>query len=175
MKKLFLLVILVFICSSSYAQLVTSTRVTVQKKPSALWLDFGAGGFSGDVADTGLGVDLGLRWNKPFTDNVSWDIFKIKAEADTKNFNETILAQALTGIRGTTPVLFGNSTLFGAAGLGYGYIFDPQKGGFCWDASIGINVTPRFLVGIGYNSQGVSEDGETYHMNYTSLRLGVNF
>jgi len=170
MKKIFLLAILVFICMSSYAQLITSTRVVVQKKPSnTFWLDFGAGCLS-EQYESGLGVDLGLRWNKHFTDNVSWDIFKINAEAEVK---EKLLIQVLTGIRGTTPVLFENSTLFGAVGFGCGYITDIEDGGFCGDMSVGINITPKFLVGIGYNFQRVGQSNVTY--NYISLKLGVKF
>ena len=176
MKKFFLLAVFTLMCMGSYAQLVTSNRVTVEKKKaSALWLDFGIGAFSGDVADTGLGVDLGLRWNKSFTENIGWDIIKVKAQSDTKNFSELMTVQAMTGVRGTTPVLFGNSTVFGAAGLGYGYMTDVEEGGFCWEVSAGVNLTPRFLVGVAYNSQGVSVEGFTFHVNYVSLRLGVNF
>lgn len=175
MKKLFLLVVMALLCTSSFAQLVTSSSVTVEKKRSALWLDFGAGAFSGDYEDGGLGVDLGLRWNKSFTENIGWDIFKIKAQADTKHFSETVLLQAMTGLRGTTPVLFGNSSIYGSAGLGYGYVFDAEEGGLCWEVSAGVNVTPRFLVGVAYNSQGISFDGATAHLNYVSLRLGFNF
>jgi len=174
MKKIFFLFVLAFICSSSYAQLVTSSRVSVEKKPSAIWLDLGVGGFSGDVSNTGLGVDLGLRWNKPFSDNISWDIIKVKAETDTKNFTDLLMAQATTGIRGTTPNLFGNSSIFGAASVGYGYLFDPEEGGVCWEISAGINITPRFLIGVAYNNQAVNIDDYSMHVNYISLRLGIN-
>lgn len=171
MKKFLFLAICAMVSMTVSAQLVTSSRVSVEEKPSNIWLDFGVGAYTGDVSDTGLGVDLGLRWNKMFTESIGWDIFKIKAQTDISNFTELLALQATTGARYVSPVLFGNSSAFGAVGLGYGYFTDIEDGGFVWEVSAGINVSPRFLVGVSYNSSSVGDAT----LGYVSLRLGYNF
>lgn len=175
MKKTVLMLLAIFFCTTMSAQLVTGTTYTkAKKKASALWLDLGVGKMK-DI--DGAGIDLGLRWNRNIYQNyLSWDIIKVKAETSTKYFSELITAQALTGLRGTSPVLFGNSSLFAAFGIGYGYCFgDASAGGLDWDVSVGINITPRIMVGVGYNDQSLSFDEGTGHMKYTSLRIGFNF
>lgn len=169
MKKVLFALMAIFFCTTMSAQLVTGTTYTKAKKHHALWLDLGVGKMT-DL--DGVGVDLGLRWNaRLYSDYLSWDVFKIKAEASTDAFSETLTAQALTGLRGTTPVLFGNASLFAAFAVGYGYCFDIEEGGFDWDVSAGINVTPRIMLGVGYNDQNISGG----HLKYTSFRVGFNF
>lgn len=173
MKKLFLTIVCALVCIGASAQLLTSTSVAVKKQKSAtsVWFDFGPGFYTGDVADTSLGIDLGLRVNHAFTDAISWDIIKIKAQSDVNNISEMLALQALTGVRYTSPVLFGNSSLYGAVGLGYSYFVDTEDGGFDWDVSVGINLSPRFSVGIGYNSCAVNDAT----VGYASVRLGLRF
>ncbi len=174
MKKVVLMLVAVLVCTTMSAQLVTGTTYTKAKKEksSALWLDMGVGSMK-DV--DGIGVDLGLRWNTQIMDYLSWDVFKIKAQANTDFISESLTAQALTGLRAQTPVLFGNATAFAALGLGYGYCFDVEAGGLDWDLSVGINITPRIMLGVGYNDQAIKIDGYTGHFKYTSFRVGFNF
>lgn len=179
MKKFFLLAVCAMMSVIASAQLITSSRVSVEDKPSNMWLDFGVGTYTGDVEDAGLGLDLGLRWTKMFGSSIGWDIFKINAQTGTSHFTEMLDLQLKTGARYVSPVLFGNSTVFGAVGLGYGYFIDIEEGGFVWEISAGVNLTPRFLVGISYNSHSYSYysgyDDESLTAGYLSLRLGYNF
>lgn len=163
------------ITSTSFAQLVTSSRVSVQRsesKPGLVWVDFGAGGFTGDVYDSGLGVDLGIRVTKMFTSSIGWDIFKISAQTDTKNFSESLELQAKTGIRYVSPVFFGNNgSVYGNVSLGYGYFTDMEKSAFVWEVGAGFNLTSRFSIGGVYNSSHVK--GGT--VGYAGVRFGYRF
>ena len=187
MKKYFVFAIVAMFALASQAQIVSSrsSRITHERgehHPS-IWVDLGLGTFTGDAEDTGLGLDLGFRWTNMFTENIGWDVVKISAQTDTKNFTEALNVQGKTGIRGVTPVLFGNSTLYANFGGGYGYYTDIEEGGFVWEVGAGINVTPRFSVGINYNSANYSYEygSGRYHqeqdvkVGLLSLRLSYGF
>ncbi len=156
MKKIIILALVTMFTLASQAQIVSSrssriTRTVTERKP-AIWIDFGPGFFTGDAENTGLGLDLGIRWNHMFTENIGWDILKISAQTDTKNFGDALNVQAKTGIRGVTPVLFGNSSLYANFAGGYGHYPDAESGGFVWEVGAGVNITRHFSVGINYNS-----------------------
>ena len=69
MKKLFLVALMAVFTSSAFAQLITSNR-TIHNKTHNVWVDFGIGTYTGDSNDTGLGLDLGFRYTKMFTENI---------------------------------------------------------------------------------------------------------
>lgn len=176
MKKLFLLLVVAFTCVAANAQLVTSTTVSKQKKAdrsSGMFLEVGVGKLGADWEGDGVAMDLGLGYRHGFSQYVAWDILKVKALAELGNFSESITPQIMTGIRGTSPVLFANMTAFASFSLGYGHEIDLESGGFCYEIQAGINITPKFSVGFVYDSQKVSD----YEANIglAGLRLGIRF
>lgn len=177
MKKIILVAIMAIMTTSAFAQIVSSqsSRITREKKEarttSSIFVDLGVGVFTGDTYDTGAGVDLGFRWNRMFTPNIGWDILKISAQTDTKHFTESLNVQAKSGIRGVSPVLFGNSSIYANAAAGYAYFTDPSDGGFVWEVGAGLNVTPRFAVGVAYNSIHINDADA----GLVSLRLSYGF
>lgn len=171
MKKLFLAAILaVFTSSSVSAQLIGSSRF-VSHSAHNFWVDLGVGAYTGDYEDGGLGLDLGFRWNKMFHEYVGWDIIKVAGQADTKNFKESISLKALTGIRVESPVLFGDSKAYANFAGGYGYMFDAEEGAFTWEVGAGLKVTPRFNVGVAYDSWSKN----SFTIGYINLKLGYAF
>lgn len=183
MRKFFVLALMALFTMASQAQIVSSrsSRITRERtvhKP-VIWADLGVGTFTGDPEDTGVAIDLGFRWNHMFTENIGWDILKISAQTDTKDFTESLNVQGKTGIRGVTPVLFGNSTLYANFAGGYGYYTDIEEGGFVWEAGAGINITPCFSVGINYNSANYTYESSRYKQDVKvgllSLRLSYGF
>lgn len=180
MKKFLLLAIMAVFVSSANAQLMTSRMTTVKNNhTSKIWFDFGAGAYTGDVVNTGLGVELGFRWTQMFGESFGWDILKISAQADTKHFTETLNPQVKTGVRYVSPVLFGNQSLYANAAVGYGLFTDnTDANGFAWEIGAGINITPRFSAGIVYNSQNYSMEiyksgSKNFSVGYIGLRLGL--
>lgn len=183
MKKIFVLAFMAMFSLAIQAQIVSSrsSRITTTytERTPAIWLDFGPGFFTGDAEDTGLGIDLGFRWNHMFTENIGWDILKVSAQTDTKNFGDALNIQAKTGIRGVTPILFGNSSLYANLAGGYGYYTDIEKGGFVWEVGAGINLTRKFAIGINYNSTQYEYSSRysdsTVKVGLLSLRLSYGF
>lgn len=176
MKKLFIVAAMAMFTLGSQAQIVHSysTRIDRVKEnkvhPHNIWLDFGAGVFSGDWEDTGVGIDLGVRWTVMFTDYVGWDVIKGNAMTDTKNFGEALNVQFKTGIRGQSPVLFGDSRIYANVDAGYALLTEEAESAFTWEIGVGINVTPRFAVGISYNSLSYSHEYEVPVPHYQSSR-----
>lgn len=183
MKKFLLLVLVAFISSTMSAQLVTSTTVSKTKKVSGnsgMFMEVGIGTLGADWEGDGIALDLGFGYRKGFSEYVAWDIFKIKAVAEVANLSESLTPQIMTGIRGTTPVLFGNMTAFGSFSAGYGHNIDFEAGGFAYEAQIGLNITPKLYVALVYDNQKLSwEDYDGYEydakVGFTGLRLGVRF
>lgn len=183
MKKLLFMALMAFFSSSAFAQLMTSRMTTVKHNhTSKIWFDFGPGTYTGDVDDTGLGVDLGFRWTQMFGESIGWDILKISAQTDTKNFSECLDVQGKTGLRYVSPVLFGKQSLYANAAVGYGYYTDMEEGGLVWEIGAGVNVSPRFSVGIAYNSHNYTRDiyvyrkgteEKSFNVGLVSLRLSI--
>ena len=171
MKKLFLMAMIAMFAVSASAQLLTSSRVARTGSSHNVWVDLGVGTYTGDVDDTGLGLDLGIRYNKMFHEYVGWDIVKIAAQADTKHFKESLGIKALTGIRGESPVLFNDAKAYANFAGGYYYGIDAEDGCFTWEIGAGLKLTPRFNVGIAYDAY--SSDGAT--TGYFNLKLGYAF
>ena len=163
-----MLAIMAVFASSVSAQLITSNRAVRGERSHNIWLDAGVS-FPTNEGAEGTILNLGFRYNKMFTEYVGWDILKIGAQANTKDFGETISAEALTGIRGETPVLFGNAKAYANAAGGYLYTFDLKDGAFKWEVGLGLKLTPRFNIGATYESY--SKDGFTASM--IGVRLGV--
>lgn len=176
MKKILLLLLVAFTCAAANAQLVTSTTVSKQKKEarnSGMFLEVGIGKLGGDVEGDGAAMDLGLGYRYGFSEYVAWDILKVKAMAELSHFSESITPQFMTGVRGTSPVLFADMTAFASFSLGYGRAIDMEDGGFAYEIQVGVNVTPRFNVGFVFDSQKLSDWDA--NMNLCGLRLGVRF
>lgn len=179
MKKIFLVAFMAVFTSSAFGQLMTSRMTTVKhNNNSKLWIDFGLGGFSGDVNDSGLGVDLGFRWTEKFGESFRWDIIKLSAQTDTKYFIENLNVQLKTGPRYVSPVLFGKQSLYANATVGYGiFVDDTDAHGLAWEIGAGINITPRFSAGIVYNSQHYSmeiyKEDKNFNVGYIALRLAL--
>lgn len=171
MKKLFLVALMAVFTSSAFAQLITSNR-TVYNKSHNVWVDFGVGTYTGDWNNTGVGLDLGFRYTKMFTDNIGWDIVKFSVQTDTKNFSNALYLQGKTGLRVVSPVVFGESKIYANFAGGYGrYFGDIKEGGFAWEIGAGLNVTPRFAVGINYNSCNYKID--VYRVGKETVKVGL--
>lgn len=186
MKKIIILSLLAIstLASQAQSQIVSSRSQRIEtttvrtEHTSHIFLDLGVGAFTGDYDDSGVGVDLGFRWNQMFTPNIGWDILKINCQTDTKNFTECIDIQAKTGVRGVSPVLFGNCTAYANAAVGYGYWTDPSEGGVAWEVGAGLNITPRFAVGVFYNASNFSiedryGDDVSVNVGLVGLRISV--
>ena len=106
-----------------------------------------------------------------YSEYVGWDILKIAARSNTEDIGKSLSAEAMTGVRGESPVLFGNARAYAHVDLGYLYAFDPSKGAFAWEVGAGLKLTPRFNVGIVYNSYKFS--GASDATGIIGLRLGV--
>ena len=169
MKKLFLMAIVAMMTVSASAQLLTSSRTARTGGNHNVWLDFGVGSYTGDYEDGGLALDLGVRWNKMFNEYVGWDFIKIAAQADTKNIEESICAKALTGIRGESPILFGNAKAYANFAAGYIYNIDQSEGCFTWEIGAGLKLTPRFNIGIAYDSYSKN----SFNVGFVNLKLGL--
>jgi len=181
MKKILLLVLVAFISTTMSAQLVTSTTVTKTKKQSnsGMFMEVGLGTLGADYENDGIALDLGFGYRKNFSEYLAWDILKIKAVAEMSNLGETLTPKIMTGIRGTTPVLFGDMTAFGSFSAGYGHWIDFEEGGFVYEAQIGLNITSKLYAAFVYENQGISWEEESYNIDadvsFTGLRLGLRF
>ncbi len=198
MKKVFVLTIVVLIAVSGKAQIVSSrsSMITREYKPTKnqFWFDCGIGIYTGDITDyykdryynddegMGMALDLGFRWTKMYTDNIGWDVLKLSAQSDLKHIGKMVDVQLKSGVRGVSPVLFGNSTIYGNVALGYGYYIYHEKGDFVWEVGAGINITPKLSIGVSYNNHSLEEysskyysDKETLSCGILSLRAGVCF
>lgn len=177
MKKFLLLVLVAFVSTTMSAQLVTSTTVTKTKSEtkSGMFMEVGVGTFGGDYEGDGVALDLGFGYRKGYSEYLAWDILKVKAIAEVANLSETITPQLMTGIRGTSPVLFGNMTAFGSFSAGYGYNIDVEEGGFAYEIQAGLNITSKFYAAIVYDNQSISFEGGDANISFTGLRLGLRF
>lgn len=169
MKKILVLALTAMFAMASQAQIVSSRSTGITKvkteKSHNFWIEGGVGTFSGDWNDTGAGIDLGFRWTKMFSENIGWDIIKAGAMTDTNNFGDALNVQFKTGLRLVSPVMFGESTLYGAVSAGYGLFTEEAESAFVWEVGAGINVTPRFSVGVAYNAQNLTREVEYGYYN----------
>lgn len=180
MKKIYFITFLAMLAMVSQAQIAHSSLYGSTRKnqptSSRLWLDLGAGSFTGDLEKTGVALDLGLRYTHMFHENVGWDVIKLSAQTDTKEFSDMLNVQLKTGIRTVTPVLFGNSSLYANFSAGYGYYTYIEKGGFVWEVGAGINITPNISLGVNYNSANFKVDdyfdiGD--YSYYDKVKIGI--
>jgi len=196
MKNLVLLVFAVMICSTVNAELIgvgSFGRLGKAPSGSGMILELGVGSLGGSVNDgngnsfdmkgNGVSMDLALGYRKAFTPYVAWDIVKLRAFAQISDLGSTITPQLLTALRGTTPVLFANAKIYASAGLGYGYVIDPDAGGLCYELQAGIDFTPNIYLGFVFSAQKFKQEeyysGNNYDFNYnytfTGLRVGFKF
>lgn len=177
MKKFLLLVLVAFVSTTMSAQLVTSTTVTKTKSEtkSGIFWEVGVGTLGADWNNDGVALDLGVGYRKSYSEYLAWDIFKVKAIAEVANFSESITSQVMTGIRGTSPVLFGNMTAFGSFSAGYGTNFELEEGGFAYEIQAGFNFTSKFYAAIVYDNQSISFEEGDANISFTGLRLGLRF
>jgi len=169
MKKFIMVALMAVIAVSASAQLITSNRTVRGARAHNTWIDFGVGTYTNEGAK-GTDLNLAIRFNKMFTEYVGWDIIKIGARSNTDDLGKCICAEALTGIRGESPVLFSNAKAYGNFGIGYLYGFDAEKGGFAWEIGAGLKLTPRFNIGIAYDSYKIGDGDAT---GIFGLRLGL--
>ena len=160
MKKLLFLVMVAFFSSAMNAQLVTSTTITktkTQKQTECDWfMEVGLGTLGADYECDGIALDLGIGYRKKINEYLAWDILKIKAVTETSKLEQAITPKIMTGIRGTSPVLFGNMSAYGSINAGYGHWFSIDKGGFVYEIQIGVNITPKLYAGLVYENQNTS-------------------
>ena len=177
MKNFLLLVLVAFVSTTMSAQLVTSTTVSKTKgeRKSGMFMEVGIGTLGADWEGDGIALDFGVGYRKGYSEYLSWDILKVKAIAELANFGESITPQLMTGIRGTSPELFGNMTGFGSFSAGYGYNVDIEEGGFAYEIQAGLNITSKFYAALVYDNQAISFDGGNANVSFTGLRLGVRF
>ena len=169
MKKLFLMAIVAMFTMSASAQSLTSNRTS-----NNVWFDLAVGSFCGTGVDgdyTGLGLDVGFRWNKMFNEYVGWDIVKVAAQMDTKHIDKSLCGRALTGIRGESPVLFSNVKAYANFAGGYIYNIDRTDGSLAWEVGFGLKLFSRFNVGVDYD--WYTKNGDT--TGFVNLKLGVAF
>ena len=88
--------------------------------------------------------------------------------------------QAKTGVRGVTPVLFGNSgTLYANLALGYGYYTHVEEGGVAWEIGAGANFNKNISLGISYNRCDYTTDvywsEEDVEIGLFTVRLSIGF
>ena len=177
MKKYLLMALIAMFTVTAQAQIVhsQSSRITRTKgaHTPSIFADLGIGAFTGDAESAG--IDLGLRWSKMFNPNVGWDILKVSAQTSFKDFDKALDLQAKTGIRGVTPVVFGNSTLYGNFAAGVGYFVDPDELGFAWEVGAGVNLSQRCALGVVYNNNNYSKRGYNFKIGLVSLRFSYGF
>lgn len=168
MKKIMLVAMMAVMTLTASAQLITSNRTVRGERAHNLWLDFG-GGFGTEDGAKGADLNLGLRFNKMFHENVGWDILRVSARTNTEDIDGAICAEALTGVRGESPVLFGNSKAYVNVAVGFIYNFDVSKEGFAYEIGAGLKLTRRFNIGIAYNGYKISSTSS----GIVGLRLGL--
>jgi len=190
MKKLFVLALLAMFTLGTQAQIVTSRSTRIEQVPKEkspktnfFCVDLGTGIFTGDWEDGDVGIDLGFRWTKMFIEYVGWDIIKANAMTDAGNW-DTLNVQFKTGVRGQSPVLFGNARAYANFCAGYALMTYEADSGFTWEVGAGLNLNQHFSVGIAYN--GLTYSHEYNHhspykdkvdtsLGYLSLRLSYAF
>jgi len=181
MKRILISFAFAMIALVSNAQIVSSqssriTRTHTERTP-IIFLDLGAGGFTGDGDD--FGIDLGLRATKMFHPNVGWDILKVSAQTSVDDFIDALNIQAKTGVRGVSPVLFGSAgTIYANFALGYGYYTDIEEGGVAWELGCGVNFNKHISLGIAYNRCDYSYEYSYYSSRYwhsedVDVKLGL--
>lgn len=164
MKKAFVILTLALGSLTMSAQGFGSSSYDEDFKKHEFSPMLGIGGVLGDGTEKGFALELGLKYAYRFHPNIAWDAVKVSAITMPEHFTESMQIQALSGFRGITPVLFGNSTLYANFGAGYGYYTDLETGGFAWEVGAGVCINQRFSVGIVYNSTHIS--GETIEDPY---------
>jgi len=172
MKKLLLIAVLLMTAAVVNAQLLTSTTVYGTKQTrNHFAIDLSFGGYTGDLDGGGLALELGFRDTYDINEYFSVDILKISAHSGTDDFGGLLNLQAKTGVRGFTPILFGQSRMYGNVGLGYGYFTDAKKGGFAWEIGAGLDITRHVAVGFVYNTN------KYYSFNISTIggRVGFTF
>lgn len=159
MKKIFVIAILALMTVTASAQLITSSRVSRGEKAHNWWVDLGAGGFTGDVEDMGLGLDLGIRYTKMWG-NFGWDILKVSAQTPTKHFEaENIDFQLKTGFRYISHPITNNIKIYGNVAAGFWADIDNNPPTFLvWEIGAGAMLNDRVSVGIVFNNHDYKGD-----------------
>lgn len=184
MKKLFVTTFMFLMFATMQAQIVQSrsSGYTKYNHPTKNYIavDLGAGSMTGDHEDTEFGLDLGVRWTMMLNDNLGWDVLKLSAQSDTGNFDRYFSVQLKTGVRGVTPVVLGNCSIYGNFALGYGYYTNCKKGDLAYEFGAGVNITPKVSLGVAYNICNFTDiysdwDEEDIKVGLFSVRLSYRF
>jgi len=145
-------------------------------------------------------VDLGIRYLERFSENLGWDVIKLRTKVTAKynhfeNIEDRFHLQIMTGIRATSdPYLrelvdfeyldIPNWTGYVSfkPGLGLNYTKDAFFTGLCFEMEFGVNVTQNLLFGYVYNYQSNNEKkkndvpvGFNGKTTFSALRLGFSF
>lgn len=167
MKKfLFALACLFTVATTIHAQSWSFDESSDSKK-NWFGIDLGVGSMK-DYE--GTGVDLGIRYQHNYGQYVAWNIFNLKAMANTKDFGATVTPQLMTGLKGISPSFFKEMTGFVGFKGGYGYNIDGEDGGFCYEIELGVNLTRNIFIGYAYNNQKIGEG----NVKYSAFRIGFN-
>lgn len=165
MKKSLLLLLIVLECITANAQDWSFGGDSYETKRNNFGIELGVGG-TGDVT-----VDLGFKWQANLHENIAWDVVTLKALADVENnFEESITAQVLTGLRLISPE-FSGMNIYANARAGYAHNIDASEGGFAFEIGAGVNVTRNIYLGYAYNNFRLG-DGK---VKYNAFRIGFLF
>lgn len=176
MKKIFLMAIMALVTMSVSAQLITTSRTVKGERAHNWWVDLGAGGYTGDMKDAGVGFDFGLRYTKMWG-NVGWDVLKLSAQSHTKHFKaEDMDVQLKTGVRYISAPVSGDIKVYGNVAAGFWCDFNENAPTFLvWELGAGVMLNDRVSVGLVFNHHTMENDygGDDISIGYLAGRLSI--
>ena len=182
MKKYFVLALMAMFTTMASAQLMTSRMSNLKgERATTCWFDFGAGLPAADASKgdgLGAGFDLGFRVTHMYTENLGWDIFRVKGQIYTKEVgpgDTSLSVSGQTGFRYVSPVLFSDKTLYGNAMFGAGYMAGPGEFLINWEIGAGINITKHFAAGLFYTCEHYKDHHENVALGLFGIRASVGF
>ena len=173
MKKYLFMVVMTLATMSASAQNNYSDSRTESERIPKIWVDLGAGGFTGDVKGMGVGVDLGFRYTKMWG-NFGWDILKLSAQRSTKYFTwKDIDIQLKTGARYISDPIFSNVKIYANAAIGAWCDLYYNSPTFpVWEVGTGVMLTNHIAIGAVYNNHNFKGG---INVGYLAGRLSFGF
>ena len=150
----------------------SDSRTKSERIPK-IWVDLGAGGFTGDAKGMGVGIDLGFRYTKMWG-NFGWDILKISAQRSTKYFTwEDIDIQVKTGARYVSNTIGSNIKIYANAAIGTWFDLKNNAPTFpVWEVGTGVMLTNHIAIGAVYNNHDFKGG---VNVGYLAGRLSFGF